>query len=278
MWRLCFFVLLGAVTAASAGEGGNESALKIAALENDALEFRVFWLTVIVGVLGAVVAILLFMLVRRDIRDQNGELSDSERDDVTGLWNRGALREYLRKPECALEVGRDRAVLLVEIDHFKQINETYEHAAGRAVLRGVAGRLRQALRESDRIARWGEEQFLIFMPTAQTGSLDAVVARVLKEVGSASIRVGEQAIDVTVSGGFVTLPMMVGKQLVSWEQSLNMVDRLLQHAKSHGRNCAARLHSPLVPSQVGFLELGGQLKVETVAGPAGRLRAAPAAA
>jgi diguanylate cyclase (GGDEF)-like protein len=274
-------------TPADGREDCNESSLKIAALENDALERRVFWLTVIVIVLGTVAAIQLYMLVWRAFRGPNRELdSESKRDEITGLWNRGTMREYLKKPESAIEIGRDRAVLLVDIDHFKQINETYEHAAGRAVLRAVAGRLRQALRESDRIARWGEEQFLIFMPAVQTGSLDAVVARVLKEVGSTPIRVGDHAIDVTVSGGFVFLPMTVGKQVVSCEQSLNIVDLLLQHAKSHGRNCAARLYSQAIASEVvrkiesdspGSVALG-KPEVEMVFGPAGRQKAPTAVA
>jgi diguanylate cyclase (GGDEF)-like protein len=152
---------------------------------------------------------------------------------LTGLLNRRAFldaidRERARSDRHAFPLS----VLLLDVDHFKRVNDGRGHAAGDAVLRGVARVLEAVARRSDFVARWGGEEFVVALP--QTGEAGARVAaeRVRRAVAAETHSVPEgEPVRVTVSIGVASLdaPWSV-------DRLLNAADVAMYAAKSHGRN------------------------------------------
>jgi diguanylate cyclase (GGDEF)-like protein len=130
------------------------------------------------------------------------------------------------------------AMFLLDVDHFKHINDTYGHGAGDAVLREIADALREILRETDMIVRWGGEEFLAFLPAVPRGSLDEVARRLLAGIPQRPIDYQGTPLSVNVSIGFAPFPLAPGAGAISWERAINIVDMALYLAKGHGRNRA----------------------------------------
>jgi diguanylate cyclase (GGDEF)-like protein len=130
------------------------------------------------------------------------------------------------------------ALYLLDVDHFKHINDTFGHAAGDAVLREIADGLRDILRETDMIVRWGGEEFLAFLPSVRRSKLDEVAHRLLNGIPARSIEYQGIKLAVNVSIGFAPFPLAPGGKSMSWERAVNLVDMALYLAKGHGRNRA----------------------------------------
>lgn len=150
-------------------------------------------------------------------------------DPLTGLWNRMRLDESLAEMlSLAGRTGQDTAVILVDVDHFKVINDTKGHLVGDAVLRQLALTLRASVRQTDHVGRWGGEEFMVLCP-----GTDAAGARTLAE----KIRTAVAAADygegcaVTVSLGVATAH---GGEAV--EELLQAADRQLYRSKAQGRD------------------------------------------
>jgi diguanylate cyclase (GGDEF)-like protein len=125
-------------------------------------------------------------------------------DPLTGLYNRRyALARLDRIAQQAVETGVCYAVMILDIDRFKQVNDRYGHAAGDAVLLTVAGRLRAALRPSDLLARIGGEEFLVVLPDASLASARAVAERLRAAVSDTPVALpdGLGSVAVTLSAG-----------------------------------------------------------------------------
>ena len=165
----------------------------------------------------------------------NQELHHQARHDaLTGLANRMAANERLRSEFLLLQRSqRPYAVLLLDIDHFKQVNDSLGHEAGDKVLQGVAQRLRATLRESDFLARWGGEEFLVLLPAT-----DRTEARLVAEKLRLAV---EQAPDPVA--GRITLSIGVAAanpEQLSENDAVRLADLLLYGAKNAGRN---RVHA-----------------------------------
>jgi diguanylate cyclase (GGDEF)-like protein len=130
------------------------------------------------------------------------------------------------------------AMFLLDVDHFKNINDTYGHGAGDAVLREIADALREILRETDMIVRWGGEEFLAFLPAVPRTGLDDVARRLLAGIPARTIDYQGTQLSVHVSIGFAPFPLVPGGATISWERAINIVDMALYLAKGHGRNRA----------------------------------------
>ena len=263
----------------------DENELKNAALERRALQQRIAWLASALAVLGLASIALLYRRARlsyRALRVRHRELDfRSRRDPLTGLLNRSAfaeqVQELLAQPGAHTQSTRHQALVLADIDRFKQINDTYGHAAGDAVLRAVAGRLREALRDTDVIARWGGEEFLVLLPSVPDGTLEAVVARIMASVAEKPIVAGKHDLAVAISAGYARLPVTVSSRALDWERLVNLVDLLLYKAKLGGRNRAAGFPGTLsFESEEGLSKLESDLSgadgsrdlpVVTVCGP-----------
>jgi two-component system cell cycle response regulator len=143
----------------------------------------------------------------RALRDQlaqrNAELEELARTDVlTGLANRRHADDVLRKTiASARRHERELCAVLVDIDNFKAVNDAHGHAAGDAVLRTVAARLAEGLREEDLAARWGGEEFLLLLPDSDDARL--VCERLRAAVAAASVSIDEaRSVVVTASFGW----------------------------------------------------------------------------
>lgn len=154
-------------------------------------------------------------------------------DSLTGALNRRGLDEALQHLRLAVPPFRHVAIAMLDVDHFKQINDRYGHAAGDEVLRQLARFFQQSLREQDVFARYGGEEFCVLLPGA--GPADA-----LRKLDA----LREQFARLPVLAAGHTLHCTFSAGLVSWEdtkanpdQYLQQADDLLYQAKRAGRNC-----------------------------------------
>ncbi len=158
------------------------------------------------------------------------------RDSLTGAYNRRAVEELMRK-----EASRRRrldlpmAVLLVDLDHFKRINDTHGHAAGDAILKGFVATATGQLRAQDTLGRYGGEEFLIVMPDTTRESALAAAERLRESVAAVSLEVGTGGVSVTASIGVAALD---GDDR-DVDTLLRRADAALYDAKARGRNRAA---------------------------------------
>jgi len=156
-------------------------------------------------------------------------------DELTGLYNRRYLLAHL--DELVARVSRDGldgAVLLVDIDHFKQVNDTYGHAAGDDVLRELAARATNTVRSVDLVARLGGEEFVVVMPETGPAIAVAVGERLRLAVADEpfTIRASDERLPITVSIG-VTSAIAGGDDR---DRLLKRADDALYCAKAQGRN------------------------------------------
>jgi diguanylate cyclase (GGDEF)-like protein len=227
-----------------------ENQVKSTEIDNRRLQQRVWWLLALVFALSAFIVYFLYRKVRQanaQLEVKNQELKQqSVRDPLTALYNRRHFQEFMRghqqveRPAAGAGSGEDMvsALYLMDVDHFKHINDTYGHGAGDAVLREIADALRDILRETDMIVRWGGEEFLAFLPAVRRSSLDEVAGRLLAGIPSRSIEYQGVKLAVNVSIGFAPFPLAPGGKPMTWERAVNLVDMALYLAKGHGRNRA----------------------------------------
>jgi diguanylate cyclase (GGDEF)-like protein len=226
----------------------HERSLQSVELQNRQLQQRVWWLlaAVFAGSFG-VVAVLYRKLrtTNRLLAQKNTELSfQSSRDPLTALYNRRHFQNFINDARGEIDRRRgavDRpvqALLLIDLDHFKLINDQFGHAAGDAVLIAVARRLRDTMRETDMIVRWGGEEFLVFVPMAPADRLDEIVLRIMQAISSEPIQYMGHYIQVTVSIGYSPVLLPPDDVALGWERVIGLVDKALYMAKLHGRNRA----------------------------------------
>jgi diguanylate cyclase (GGDEF)-like protein len=166
---------------------------------------------------------------------------DSERDALTGLRNRRYFNQYVLSVDGARPVGG--CVLLADLDHFKRINDTLGHPAGDAVLATVSHRLSAALRESDKLVRWGGEEFLAILDPITREQADSTVERLLQTVRRDPVLWNGQAIQCTISIGYAFFPMAGSATEISLENAISLVDKALYEAKRRGRDRACLISS-----------------------------------
>lgn len=171
------------------------------------------------------------------VRRANDRLRfNSERDALTGLRNRRYFNEHVLTVDGARPVGG--CVLLADLDHFKRINDTLGHPAGDAVLSTVSHRLSAALRESDKLVRWGGEEFLAVLDPITPDQADLTVERLLQAVRRDPVLWNGQAIQCTISIGYACFPMAGSKTEISLDSAIRLVDKALYEAKRRGRDRA----------------------------------------
>lgn len=219
-----------------------ENSLKTARLQNQTLMQRVWMLASIVLALAAGV---LVVQVRRT-REANLQLRrseallkvQSERDPLTGLANRRHFREALAARAGGDDTFRGGLILL-DVDHFKRLNDEHGHAVGDAVLVEVARRLSACVRAGDVACRWGGEEFLVHTPELSSEAVEALALRVLHEIGDRPFSVaGGQEVSVTMSMAYASFPLPPNAVSLPWEQAVNLVDMALYSAKAMGRDRA----------------------------------------
>lgn len=179
-------------------------------------------------------------------RDQLKALSTT--DGLTQLANHRAFQERLREEfRRAQRYDDPMALILMDVDHFKVINDTYGHLAGDDVLRRVAQALRTAVRETDFVARYGGEEFGVLLPKTHLAGALTVAERMSQ--GLKTVRSGtDSAIRVTASFGVSGFP---GRGVTTAELLLKAADEALYRSKREGRNKISLFQSSLFVAQSG---------------------------
>jgi diguanylate cyclase (GGDEF)-like protein len=223
-----------------------DNALKSVELGNRALMTRIGWLIAAVAALAGVLVALLYRRVRETHRRLSASHKllqvQSERDPLTDLANRRHFQAVMAR-SGAERHGFEGALLIIDIDHFKRINDEHGHAAGDRVIVEVARRLADAVRADDLVVRWGGEEFLVLAPRAAPDQAEQMAERVLRSIGSVPVDIGAGAVRVTVSIGYARFPLQPSYAMVSWEQAINLADMALYTAKNQGRNRAIGIAS-----------------------------------
>lgn len=239
------------------------------------------WATL--AVMLAVAGLALTQWLKR-MRNANRQLSgdvavlaeQSAHDPLTCAFNRrqGHIllthhSDALRKPQPG--PTHTVGLMLLDLDLFKLVNDTYGHAAGDKVLVTVAQRLRGLLRAQDAVVRWGGEEFLLILPTIRASALSMLAGRVLHAIGGEPIDIGNKAITVTASAGCVAAPF---GNITNMETLVELADLALYHAKSTGRNCAIcvggakpDLDMATLGQDLAIASAAGTVQLETSLGP-----------
>jgi diguanylate cyclase (GGDEF)-like protein len=171
--------------------------------------------------------------LERQLKERQVLLERATRDALTGLWNRTAILEILtREIETARELSTPLAVVLVDVDHFKRINDTYGHLCGDAVLRMLSTQLSARVRATDSLGRFGGEEFLLVVPGAPQQRPFLPLERLRRSIAEIPFSHDGLIINVTASFGMAWL--MHGSDTA--EKLLGRADTALYSAKYAGRN------------------------------------------
>ena len=178
---------------------------------------------------------------RRRYHDQLRGLLESSvsmayTDPLTGVYNRRYMRAHLERKITEIPIGaKPVSVLMCDLDHFKQINDTHGHAAGDAVLKEISKRIGDNLRDFDMVARYGGEEFVVVMPATPLSAAHAAAERLCKCIADEAVAIPgkPEPLTVTASIGVASTsdPQMAADGL------LDQADAALYRAKRAGRNC-----------------------------------------
>jgi len=221
------------------------------------------------------------------------------RDPLTGLHNRrflmrcigadiaralSAYQASARQPQATLPTSADLLFLLLDIDHFKQINDTHGHTCGDAVLIETAQRLHRLLRDTDYVVRWGGEEFLVVCRHADRTTLNTLAERLRCELSDQPyVSPNGAVLRISCSVGATAFPLIPNApDSCDWERAIDLADRALYAAKLSGRNGwvtltgrAGTSHQTLldgVRNDTGAALREGLIEVHTSLGKAGALR------
>lgn len=176
----------------------------------------------------------LYELNQQLISVQHALEHKSMHDFLTGIYNRGTIEEMLEvKYARAKRHKQPLSVIMMDVDHFKKINDTYGHPVGDAVLKTVAARMKKCLREYDCVGRYGGEEFLIVLADADYDIALKTAERLSQIMSEAAFIIDDKELSVTLSAGVVVIES--GADL-NFEKIVTAADRELYRAKHNGRN------------------------------------------
>jgi two-component system cell cycle response regulator len=155
-------------------------------------------------------------------------------DALTGIANRGvALDAINRERARQVREGGSFGIILIDLDHFKQINDTYGHLCGDAVLKEAVRRVTHCVRPYDTVGRYGGEEFLIVAPSSDGSGILVLAERIRKELQSVPFTTDEGQLSVTASCGAA---VSNGEKPMDSHDLLRLADEALYRAKEQGRN------------------------------------------
>jgi len=183
-----------------------------------------------------------------DRQDEFGRLASTlnlmaerlESDSLTGVYSRQEFERRLRNETVrAKRYGHEFSLLMLDLDHFKQVNDTYGHPGGDAALRAFAERVQRALRASDSIARYGGEEFAVIMPETGVDAARNVAERIRAGLASLPLlSINGRELMMTVSAGIATFPRDAGTE----DDLIAAADHALYAAKVSGRDQVVSYH------------------------------------
>ncbi|MCH8500917.1 MAG: GGDEF domain-containing protein [Aliidiomarina sp.] len=203
------------------------------------------------AIMFLVAVVLAFIIVAialgyRASKRKNEQLNEANRrlhqqalqDPLTRLGNRRHFQKVMQKRSAA-GVAPDAALFILDLDNFKQINDTLGHAAGDEVLREVARRLRVVCGDQAEIIRWGGEEFLILVSGQQRDQLIELTQNLLLSLNQEPVMYDDENILISGTIGMITLPFAgVDEARLNWEKALQLADNLLYIGKLQGRDQA----------------------------------------
>jgi len=170
----------------------------------------------------------------------------SLKDPLTNCYNRRFLEEYIVKYEhLAKRQGNIVGILMLDIDHFKMVNDTYGHQAGDSILQKFASVVRDSIRASDLVFRYGGEEFVVLLPEIKNGAGINVAEKIRANVESTHIKIDSGVIvHITVSIGVAEFP----QDAKSLKEAIKFADLALYKAKKSGRNKVCRFDPSMLES------------------------------
>jgi diguanylate cyclase (GGDEF)-like protein len=162
------------------------------------------------------------------------QLSDAlDRDSLTGLLKHSRIKEQVDvELSRAQRTGENLSVVMLDLDHFKQVNDNYGHPAGDKVIRAIAHLLRQRLRKMDAVGRYGGEEFVAVLPRCSREEAYLLMEDIRKRFGEISFTTDQKTFHVTLSAGIASLDASITRA----DQLLQSADAALYRAKDAGRN------------------------------------------
>ena len=205
---------------------------------------------------------LSIVRLRKALEERTGRLEEALRDlaeasltdPLTGLRNRRFLVQRIEE-----DAGSDLTFFLMDVDHFKRVNDQHGHAAGDAVLEEVASRLRDVFAPTDHLVRWGGEEFLAVARNGTRATAIALAERMRARMANDAFEIkAGLRLPITCSVGFASLPFFEGHpEVMSWQDVVNVADLGLYAAKHAGRNgwvgLSAGEHEP-APAVMGRIK------------------------
>lgn len=217
--------------------------------EPNAAAFQLVYACVLLLAL-ATVSLLIHQMhqLRRQAQARQHDLAEAldrirelaTHDDLTGLINRRRMLELMHtEKHRTVRSGRGFCLAMIDIDHFKRVNDRLGHGAGDEVLSQVASIIAAGLRETDVVARWGGEEFLVMFTDTDEDTAERVLLRIQATLGQSSVTEVEPSLRVTFSAG-------VGNHLrdETITRTIDRADRALYAAKAAGRNRVQHAESP----------------------------------
>ena len=174
--------------------------------------------------------------LNRSETDLKQQLSNAERrasiDGLTHLWNHASIVKLLQSEASrAARIHETVAVAMVDVDHFKNINDSHGHLVGDEVLAGVAERIRRSVRSYDSVGRYGGEEFLVLLVAPHNDTPFETCDRIRRQIECAPIEHSRGEVDVTVSIG-----VCATRDAADVRSLIEAADRALYTAKQEGRN------------------------------------------
>ncbi|MCB0219947.1 MAG: GGDEF domain-containing protein [Chrysiogenetes bacterium] len=215
-----------------------------------------------VGMIGSLLILisiitlgLTAVMISRERRSEAALLYLSETDFLTGLRNR---RAFLRAAHAELSRAQRHqhpiAMAMLDLDHFKYVNDEHGHDAGDEVLACVAEIMQKSLRAHDHVGRWGGEEFVLVLSDIEEGDVRAVLERLRLQVEQNPCALAKgKSVSITVSIGYTI--MTPGPEPLDATELISAADQALYRAKTNGRNQTAYL--PFEPSGSGMVQQAG---------------------
>ncbi|MEA2338960.1 MAG: two-component system, cell cycle response regulator [Thermoanaerobaculia bacterium] len=173
-----------------------------------------------------------------DLVRRNTALSEiSARDSLTGLYNRWYVMEKIdSEMNRSLRHGSPVSLIMLDIDHFKRVNDSFGHSAGDRVLQSVGQVLRDSCRVYDVPGRYGGEEFCVVLPETRVGNTTVVAERIRERLAASRFEVGSDSVVVTASIGIAGIDSIDGESTLSPSILIDRADQALYSAKHRGRN------------------------------------------